>query len=93
VVSFAPNLLIGFIYARRTRAVTLRRAFVLGHLMIAWNYIGYIAVWRAISRMLRGVNNWDKTTRTHEPHHPANQLLPAATRSSDPVVTRLQGTT
>ncbi|MDT4912942.1 MAG: hypothetical protein QOC66_2070, partial [Pseudonocardiales bacterium] len=42
VLSFAPNLLIGFIYSRRTRAVTLRRALVLGHLMIAWNYIGYL---------------------------------------------------
>ncbi len=66
VLSFAPNLLIGFVYARRTRAVTLKRAFVLGHLMIAWNYIGYISVWRAVGRMLRGRNNWDKTSRSSE---------------------------
>jgi cellulose synthase/poly-beta-1,6-N-acetylglucosamine synthase-like glycosyltransferase len=66
VLSFAPNLLIGFVYARRTRAVTLQRAFVLGHLMIAWNYIGYVAVWRAVGRMLRGRTNWDKTSRTVE---------------------------
>lgn len=37
VLSFAPNLFIGFIDARRTRAVTLGRALVLVHLMIAWN--------------------------------------------------------
>lgn len=67
VLSFAPNLVIGFIYARRTRAVTLRRALVLGHLMIAWNYIGYLAAWRAVARMLRGSNNWTKTSRSREP--------------------------
>jgi 1,2-diacylglycerol 3-beta-glucosyltransferase len=66
VLSFAPNLLIGFIYARRTHAVTLRRALVLGHLMIAWNYIGYLAAWRALSRMTRGRTNWTKTTRSGE---------------------------
>jgi cellulose synthase/poly-beta-1,6-N-acetylglucosamine synthase-like glycosyltransferase len=70
-LSFAPNLLIGFIYARRTRAVTIRRALVLGHLMIVWNYVGYIAAWGAIFRMLRGRTNWDKTSRSSEPLKPA----------------------
>ncbi len=65
-MSFAPNLLIGFVYARRTRAVTLTRALVLGHLMIAWNYVGYFAAWRALARMIRGRSNWTKTTRTNE---------------------------
>jgi len=67
VLSFAPNLVIGFIYARRTRAVTLSRALVLGHLMIAWNYIGYLAAWRAVIRMLRGNTDWTKTSRSDEP--------------------------
>jgi len=75
MLSFAPNLLIGFIYARRTRSITLRRALVLGHLMIAWNYIGYVAVWRAVTRMVRGRTNWDKTTRASE----------AATPAADPI--------
>ena len=39
---------------------------MLGHLMIAWNYVGYVAVWRAVGRMLRGRTNWDKTSRTNE---------------------------
>ncbi len=82
VLSFAPNLLIGFVYARRTRAVSLRRAFVLGHLMIAWNYIGYIAVWRALSRMLRGISNWDKTDRTDELITPTARLPVAASHRS-----------
>jgi 1,2-diacylglycerol 3-beta-glucosyltransferase len=66
VLSFAPNLVIGLIYARRTRAVTVRRAMVLGHLMIAWNYIGYVAAWRALARMLVGRTNWTKTSRSAE---------------------------
>ena len=81
VLSFAPNLLIGFIYARRTHAVTIGRALVLGHLMIAWNYVGYVAVWRAVSRMLRGRTNWDKTTRSNEPANSATVPLLAVTRS------------
>ena len=71
VLSFAPNLVIGFIYARRTRAVTLRRALVLGHLMIAWNYIGYLAAWRAVARMLHGNTDWTKTSRSREPREAA----------------------
>jgi cellulose synthase/poly-beta-1,6-N-acetylglucosamine synthase-like glycosyltransferase len=74
VLSFGPNILIGILYARRTRVVSLPRALILGHLMIAWNYVGYVAAWRAVGRMLRGRDNWDKTTRTHE----------LATTSADP---------
>jgi hypothetical protein len=66
VLSFAPNILIGIVYSRRTHAVSLGRALVLGHLMIAWNYIGYAAAWRAVGRMLRGRSNWDKTSRSSE---------------------------
>jgi cellulose synthase/poly-beta-1,6-N-acetylglucosamine synthase-like glycosyltransferase len=66
VLSFAPNIMIGVIYSRRTRAVSLWRALVLGHLMIAWNYIGYIAAWRALWRLVRGTTGWTKTPRTDE---------------------------
>jgi 1,2-diacylglycerol 3-beta-glucosyltransferase len=75
VVSFAPNILIGFVYARRTRAVSVPRALVLGHLMIAWNYVGYFAAWRALARMIRGRTNWTKTTRSSEV--PAGEALEA----------------
>lgn len=70
VLSFAPNLMIGFIYARRTRSVSLGRALVLGHLMIAWNYIGYLAAWLALARLIRGRTNWTKTTRSDEAGDP-----------------------
>jgi cellulose synthase/poly-beta-1,6-N-acetylglucosamine synthase-like glycosyltransferase len=76
VLSFAPNLVIGLIYARRTRAVTLRRALVLGHLMIAWNYIGYLAAWRAVARMLRGTTDWTKTSRSREPSEAVAEYAP-----------------
>lgn len=80
VLSFAPNILIGIIYSRRTRAVSLGRALVLGHLMIAWNYVGYVAAWRAVGRMMRGRTNWDKTSRTSEPVEPVEVLEPAVSR-------------
>jgi cellulose synthase/poly-beta-1,6-N-acetylglucosamine synthase-like glycosyltransferase len=65
-ISFLPNLVIGLVYARRTRAVRLRTALALGHLMILWNYVGYIASWRAIARMVGGHRGWDKTARTSD---------------------------
>jgi cellulose synthase/poly-beta-1,6-N-acetylglucosamine synthase-like glycosyltransferase len=68
LLSFAPNIFIGVIYARRTRAVTLRRALVLGHLMIAWNYIGYVAAWRAFGRLCLRRDDWTKTSRSREDH-------------------------
>ena len=76
VISFLPNLVIGLVYARRTRTVSIWTALLLGHLMILWNYIGYIAAWRAIFRMIRGQRGWDKTSRTVDSTDPA--LLPIA---------------
>lgn len=78
LLSFAPNLFIGFIYARRTRAVTLRRALVLGHLMIAWNYIGYVAAWRALFRIVLRRDDWTKTSRSQEEHVGAPATASAA---------------
>jgi cellulose synthase/poly-beta-1,6-N-acetylglucosamine synthase-like glycosyltransferase len=86
VLSFAPNILIGVVYARRTRAVTVRRALFLGHLMIAWNYVGYVAAWRAITRMLRGRTNWDKTTRSTEDARPVDSPAIARMRVPQPAI-------
>lgn len=89
VLSFAPNIMIGIIYSRRTRAVTMWRALVLGHLMIAWNYIGYIAAWRALWRLARRQDSWTKTPRTDETRvagrhrqRPMAALSPQPDRSS-----------
>jgi len=83
VVSFLPNLVIGFVYARRTRAVPWWRALLLGHLMIVWNYIGYAAAWRGLVRILRGRHGWEKTTRTVEDVAVVgNTVTPASTRAT-----------
>jgi cellulose synthase/poly-beta-1,6-N-acetylglucosamine synthase-like glycosyltransferase len=66
LLSFLPNVLIGITYARRTRDVTLGYALVLAHLMLLWNYIGYLACWRAVFRMVRRRSGWDKTARSVE---------------------------
>ena len=71
LISFLPNLVIGLVYARRTRAVSVRTALLLGHLMIVWNYVGYVAAWRALARIVRGHRGWDKTTRTVDLPEPA----------------------
>jgi hypothetical protein len=70
VLSFAPNILIGIVYSRRTHAVSLGRAFVLGHLLIAWNYVGHFPARRGLARMVKGRTSWDKTSRTREPVEP-----------------------
>ena len=75
LISFLPNLVIGLVYARRTGAVRIGTALLLGHLMIVWNYVGYLAAWRAVGRMLRGNRGWDKTTRTTDGPEPSTDRL------------------
>lgn len=66
VISFSPNLMIGVTYALRTRSVNLWQALLLGHVMIVYNYVGYLAAWCALFRMLRGKTGWSKTPRVAE---------------------------
>lgn len=80
VISFSPNLLIGVTYALRTRSVNLWQALLLGHVMIAYNYVGYAAVWTALFRMVLGRTGWTKTARVVEAAVPeaaqASRVLP-----------------
>ena len=66
VLSFLPNILVGLTYSRRTRSVSVLYALLLGHLMIIWNFVGYIAAWRAVGRMIIGKGGWAKTNRSVE---------------------------
>jgi 1,2-diacylglycerol 3-beta-glucosyltransferase len=66
LVSFLPNLAIGVVYSRRTRAVSLGQSLLLSHLMIVWNYVGYVAAWRAVVRIVLGRSGWEKTARNRE---------------------------
>ncbi len=67
IFSFLPNILVGITYSRRTKSVSMLQALLLGHLMIIWNFVGYIAAWRAVGRMIIGKGGWTKTNRSAEP--------------------------
>jgi len=79
-ISFLPNLIIGIVYWRRTRAVSLPTALLLGHMMIVWNYIGYVAAWRGVVRMARGRVGWVKTPRTADRSAPAGLAIVSSGR-------------
>jgi 1,2-diacylglycerol 3-beta-glucosyltransferase len=66
VMSFLPNLVLGYLYYRRDEKVSVLRALGMAHMMLLFNYLSYIAAWMAFIRLLRGKNTWDKTTRTSE---------------------------
>lgn len=64
--SFAPHLTAGYLYFRQDRALGRVRALALGHLLVPWNYVAFIACWRGFAQMLRGQTEWDKTSRIAE---------------------------
>jgi 1,2-diacylglycerol 3-beta-glucosyltransferase len=66
ILSFLPNLIAGYLYLRRDRSVGRLRAFAIGHVLVLYNYVAYIACWRALWRVLRGKTTWDKTQRLTE---------------------------
>lgn len=67
LVSFAPNIATGFMYARRHRQLGVGRAMLFSHLLIPYNYIAYLATWAALWRIATGRRGWAKTERTLEP--------------------------
>jgi hypothetical protein len=75
IVSFLPMIVAGIIYHQRDGEVGWLQAFLIGHLLIAGFYVGMIAVWRAVFRMIRGRSGWDKTGREVEEHTPLGGLL------------------
>jgi 1,2-diacylglycerol 3-beta-glucosyltransferase len=78
-LSFGPNLVIGFVYHRRDPDVGLLKGLAYGHLAAALNYLYFVAVWKALFRILLGRTGWDKTTRLSQDFPPA--LRPVADRS------------
>ncbi len=66
VISFSPSVAFGFIYLRRNRAIGVLRALLLSHLLIGVSYVGFVAVWSALRRILRGETGWQKTQRSAE---------------------------
>lgn len=67
VMSFLPNLVLAILYYRRDRKRTnIFKAIGLAHLMLAFNYLSYVAAWMAFYRLVRGQKGWDKTGRAIE---------------------------
>lgn len=67
VMSIGPAMVLAFIYWRRAGDLSLRKAFVMGHLLSIYNFIWYVAEWRALFRIVLRKNGWAKTARTAEP--------------------------
>jgi cellulose synthase/poly-beta-1,6-N-acetylglucosamine synthase-like glycosyltransferase len=74
LISFAPHLVWGFLYWRRSEEEPLLRALVMTHLLVLWSYLAYLAAWRAFGRMLIGRNGWKKTARQAEDDHDAQPV-------------------
>lgn len=64
--SFTPSMLMSLIYWRKTRDISMIGALALGNLLAVYNYIWYVAQWRALGRIITGRGSWAKTTRMAE---------------------------
>ena len=65
LIGFAPTLLTGFFYGKRS-GVSKSRSIFLAHVLLVYNYLMYWAAWRALIRMLWGGTSWTKTDRVIE---------------------------
>ncbi len=66
LVSFSGYVIWAVVYWRRTDDLALYRSLFYSHAQILWNYVSFIAVWRAAWRIVTGRVNWAKTERTEE---------------------------
>jgi cellulose synthase/poly-beta-1,6-N-acetylglucosamine synthase-like glycosyltransferase len=66
LLSFMPIWSAGYMYYKQRRSGGFLRAFLLGHLLLASNYIAYAACWRALYRRITGAHGWQKTKRLDE---------------------------
>ncbi len=66
LVSFAPNLVGASVYRRRAQ-VSRRQSLLLAHLLIIFNYVTFLATWKAVVRAALGRRGWAKTVRSAEP--------------------------
>lgn len=64
--TFAPALYMSLKYRRRAGDLSVLRALAMGHLLALYNYIWYIAEYRALGRILLRRNGWAKTARAVE---------------------------
>jgi 1,2-diacylglycerol 3-beta-glucosyltransferase len=74
VFTFAPALYMALKYRKRAKDLSLLRALAMGHLLALYNYIWYIAEYRAVGRILLRRNGWAKTTRSVEENSVAGEI-------------------
>jgi cellulose synthase/poly-beta-1,6-N-acetylglucosamine synthase-like glycosyltransferase len=63
LLSFGPSLIFSLAYWRRAGDISLLRAFVMAHLLSVYNYVWYLATWKAVGRAALGRRGWAKTSR------------------------------
>jgi len=78
--SFTPSMLMSLIYWRRSRDISILRALALGNLLALYNYIWYVAQWKALGRIITRRGSWAKTNRTSEEEPHIEIPAPALTR-------------
>jgi hypothetical protein len=78
LLGFAPSIFGGYLYYRQDRSVGKAKAFLLGNVLVLWNYVSFISCWKATLRSLRGMSGWEKTVRGAEDR--LDYLLPASAR-------------
>jgi cellulose synthase/poly-beta-1,6-N-acetylglucosamine synthase-like glycosyltransferase len=66
LMTFGPSLLLCRLYRRRSGDIGVGRTIVLAHALTVYNYVWYVAEWRALGRMLIRRRGWTKTPRVAE---------------------------
>jgi 1,2-diacylglycerol 3-beta-glucosyltransferase len=68
LMSFMPIWTAGYMYYKQRRNLSFVKSILFGHMLLAANYVAYLACWIALFRRLRGVTAWEKTKRVDERH-------------------------
>jgi 1,2-diacylglycerol 3-beta-glucosyltransferase len=85
VLTFAPALLFGPLYAKATGEVGVVRALLYGHLFILYGLIWLVAGWWALARVLSGRHAWLKTERLADRDAAPDPLAPGRDAAPGPL--------
>lgn len=62
-VGLLPGFMIALYYRKSSGDISMPQAWVLAHVMILYQFVWFVAGWRAIGRIATGRNGWAKTAR------------------------------
>lgn len=65
-LAFGPGLLFAFAYRKRAGDIGVVGTVLLAHVLWAYNYLWYLATWRALGRIVLRRSGWVKTARLVE---------------------------